>query len=105
MRSLIVSSTARSQRGAAAVEFALIAIVFFMILLGSMEFGRLMYIWNTAQEVTRRAAREAVVRDFTTQTGAIKREAIFRGGTSGAVNLPAGVEFTNTTVRLVYMTA
>ena len=103
MRSLIGSSTARSQRGAATVEFALIAIVFFMILLGIMEFGRLMYVWNTTQEVTRRAAREAVVRDFTTQTAAIKREAIFRGGTSGAVNLPAGVEITNATVRLVYL--
>jgi hypothetical protein len=105
MRSLIGSSTARSQRGAATVEFALLAIVFFMILLGTMEFGRIMYIWNTAQEVTRRAAREAVVRDFSAvETAAIKRESIFQGGTSGPVNLPAGVEITNTTVKLVYLT-
>ncbi|HEV8263095.1 MAG TPA: TadE/TadG family type IV pilus assembly protein [Burkholderiales bacterium] len=86
------------------MEFALLAIVFFMVLLGIMEFGRLMYVWNTAQEVTRHAAREAVVRDFTSQTGAIKRESIFQGGTSGAVSLPAGVEITNATVRLVYLT-
>jgi Flp pilus assembly protein TadG len=104
MRPLIASPRARPQRGAATVEFAILAIVFFMVLLGSMEFGRLMYIWNTAQEVTRHAAREAVVRDFTSQTGAIKRESIFRGGTSGTVNLPAGVEITNATVRLVYLT-
>src|SRR5438093_1556524 len=103
MKSLIASSRARPQRGAATVEFALLAIVFFMVLLGSMEFGRIMYIWNTAQEVTRHAAREAVVRDFTSQTGAIKRESIFRGGTSGTVYLPAGVEITNATVRLVYL--
>jgi hypothetical protein len=86
------------------VEFGLLAIVFFMVLLGIMEFGRLMYVWNTTQEVTRRAAREAVVRDFTSQTAAIKREAIFQGGTSGTVYLPAGVEITNATVRIVYMT-
>jgi hypothetical protein len=102
MRSLIASS--RPQRGAATVEFALLAIVFFMVLLGIMEFGRLMYVWNTTQEVTRRAAREAVVRDFSAaETGAIKRESIFQGGTSGTVNLPAGVEITNATVRVVYL--
>jgi Flp pilus assembly protein TadG len=103
MKELIASPRARPQRGAATVEFALLAIVFFMVLLGIMEFGRLIYVWNTAQEVTRHAAREAVVRDFTTQTGAIKRESIFQGGTSGAVNLPAGVEITNATVQLVYL--
>jgi hypothetical protein len=104
MRHLINSSRTRPQRGAATVEFALIAIVFFLALLGIMEFGRLMYVWNTTQEVTRHAAREAVVRDFTSaETGAIKRESIFRGGTSGTVYLPAGVEITNATVRLVYL--
>jgi len=87
------------------VEFALIAVVFFMVLLGIAEFGRIMYVWNTTQEVTRRAAREAVVRDFSAaETAAIKREAIFQAGTSGTVSLPAGVEITNATVRLVYLT-
>ena len=103
MKQLIAYPRARPQCGAATVEFALLAIVFFMVLLGIMEFGRLMYVWNTAQEVTRHAAREAVVRDFTTQTSAIKRESIFQGGTSGTVSLPAGVEITNATVRLVYL--
>jgi len=105
MKQLIASPRARPQRGAATVEFALLAIVFFMALLGIMEFGRIMYIWNTTQEVTRHAAREAVVRDFSAaETAAIKRESIFQGGTSGAVSLPAGVEITNATVRLVYLT-
>jgi len=105
MRPLRILSTARSQRGVAAVEFALIAVVFFMVLLGIAEFGRIMYVWNTTQEVTRRAAREAVVRDFSAaETAAIKREAIFQAGTSGTVSLPAGVEITNATVRLVYLT-
>jgi hypothetical protein len=105
MKRLIVSPRARPQRGAATVEFALLAIVFFMVLLGIMEFGRLMYVWNTTQEVTRRAAREAVVRDFSAaETSAIKRESIFQGGTSGTVYLPAGIEITNTTVKIVYLT-
>lgn len=105
MKPLIASPRARSQRGAATVEFALLAILFFMILLGTMDFGRLMYIWTTTQEVTRHAAREAVVRDFTSaEIAAIQRESIFRGGSTGAAYLPAGVEISNTTVKIVYLT-
>jgi TadE-like protein len=105
MKPLIASPRARPQRGAATVEFALLAIVFFMVLLGIMEFGRLIYVWNTVQEVTRHAAREAVVRDFTSaEIAAIQRESIFQGGSTGTVNLPAGVEIANTTVKIVYLT-
>jgi hypothetical protein len=93
----------RSQRGAAIVEFALVALIFFALVLGTMEFGRLLYLWNTVQEVTRRAAREAVVRDFNTQISAIQREAIFRPGSSGAVFLPAGLEISNTQIQINYL--
>ena len=50
------------QQGAAAVEFALICLLFFTILFAIIEFGRMMYVYNTMQEVTRSAARAAVVR-------------------------------------------
>jgi Flp pilus assembly protein TadG len=53
-----------SSRGAAAVEFALVSLVFFTMLLGAMEMGRLMFYWNTAAEVTRIGARMAVVCDL-----------------------------------------
>jgi hypothetical protein len=49
------------QRGAAVVEFALVAMIFFMLLIGIFEFGRLMFTWNSAVEATRRGARLAVV--------------------------------------------
>lgn len=49
------------QHGVAAVEFALIAGVFFTLLFGIMEMGRLMFYWNTATEATRLGARVAVV--------------------------------------------
>ena len=52
------------QRGVAAVEFALISSVFFMLLIGIMEMGRLLYYWNTATEATRLGARLAVVCDL-----------------------------------------
>lgn len=49
------------QKGTTAVEFALVAVMFFTLLFSMIEFARFFYAWNTAQEVTRRAARAAVV--------------------------------------------
>jgi len=49
------------QRGASAVEFGIIAMLFFTLFFGIIEFGRFFYLYNTVQEVTRCAARQAVV--------------------------------------------
>lgn len=68
------------QRGVAAVEFALVAIVYFTLVFGTIELARAMYICNTLQEVTRRAAAAAANTDFT-DAGALDRvreKAIFR---------------------------
>jgi len=51
------------QHGAAAVEFAIVSTVFFMILFGSIEMARLLWTWNAASEATRLGARLAVVCD------------------------------------------
>lgn len=50
-----------TQHGAAVVEFAFVAMIFFMLLIGIFEFGRVMFTWNSAVEATRRGARLAVV--------------------------------------------
>lgn len=49
------------QQGAAAVEFALVAALFFILLFGIVEMGRVLFYWNTAVEATRLGARMAVV--------------------------------------------
>lgn len=49
---------ARSQRGVAAVEFALLAVVLLTITFGATEFGRAFYQYNTLVKATRAAARE-----------------------------------------------
>lgn len=49
------------QGGAAIVEFALIALLFFTVLIGVMEFGRWLFTLNVANETTRLGARLAVV--------------------------------------------
>lgn len=51
----------RSQKGAAAVEFSLIAMVFFILLIGVLEMGRVLFTWNAAAEATRYGARVAAV--------------------------------------------
>lgn len=61
----------RFPRGAAAVEFALVSTVFLLLLIGIIEWGRVLFYWNTAVEGTRAAARTAVVCDL--DAGAIKR--------------------------------
>ena len=49
--------------GTTMVEFAFVAVVFFMLLLGVMDFGRMLFRWNAAAEATRWGARLAVVCD------------------------------------------
>ncbi|SCB13224.1 TadE/TadG family type IV pilus assembly protein [Cupriavidus alkaliphilus] len=66
MRPLALPHPARTrscQRGAAIVEFGLIAGVFFTLLVGIAEFSRVLFYWNTAAEATRLGARMAVVCD------------------------------------------
>jgi Flp pilus assembly protein TadG len=52
------------QQGVAAVEFAIVAALFFTMLFGAMEMGRLLWTWNAAAEATRLGARMAVVCDL-----------------------------------------
>jgi hypothetical protein len=51
----------KNQKGASMVEFTLIALIFFMVLLGIIEFARALFVWNTMVEATRRGARVAAV--------------------------------------------
>jgi hypothetical protein len=47
-----------SERGAALIEFALVSFVLYLLLAGTIEFGRLMFDANALQDVARVAARE-----------------------------------------------
>jgi Flp pilus assembly protein TadG len=87
----------RHQSGAAAVEFALISLFAFLpLMLGIVEFGRLFYVANTVQEVTRRAARAQVV-NWTSESNSVQRYAVFRNGNGALAGAP---EVTNATVNL-----
>lgn len=50
-----------ARRGASTVEFALVAPVFFMFIVGSVELGRGMLVQNVLTNAAREAARVAVI--------------------------------------------
>lgn len=58
----------RGERGATAVEFALVAPVFLMFVLGLMDLGRLFYIKNLMQYAVGQSARYVVVNPTITQS-------------------------------------
>lgn len=69
-RRRVPGRTRRTAEGAAAVEFALVSVVFFLILFGIIQYG--LYFndaLNTRQGV-REAARQGVVRNFSGGSGA-----------------------------------
>jgi hypothetical protein len=51
----------KRQKGLYMVEFAVVGLVFFILLFGALEFGRALFVWNTLTEATRRGARLAAV--------------------------------------------
>lgn len=76
------ASTPLRQKGVTSVEVALLSIVFFMIVFIALELARLMYVYNTLQEVTRRAAHElantAPADPDSPSILAVRRRAIFQ---------------------------
>lgn len=69
-----------AQRGSTSIEVALLSLAFFTLIFGVIEVSRHLYVFNTLQEVTRRAAAVAV-NVYPTDTAAmssLKQQAIFR---------------------------
>jgi len=76
----IVIRTQSHARGTAAVEFSILASLFFCLVFGIMEVSRILFVYNTLQEVTRRAAASAaqVYPRDSAAIQATKQKAIFR---------------------------
>lgn len=102
MRQNPPNAASRRQRGVAAVEFALLVGVFLSFLVGVMELSRAMFVYQTLQEVTRRAASAAAQADFsdTNRLDRIRQYAVLRS-TPG--ELPLGAPVTDLHVRIEYL--
>lgn len=88
----------KRQIGLATVEFALIGLLFFIILFGVIEFGRLLFTWNTLAEATRRGARLAAV--CPVSHASIARVTVFNNpGTAGDSPILPGLSTANVQVQ------
>lgn len=88
------------QAGATIVEFSLVLLIFMTFLLGLLDFSRLLYTWNAANEATREGARYAVVcADPSSKTHIVARmQGLMPQITSANVNVawsPAGCDSTS----------
>src|SRR5450830_471570 len=90
------------QRGVFAVEFAMLAVLFFIFLFAMLEVARAAYLWNMVNEITRRAARGAAVADFSDAAAlqAVREQAILRAGPG---RLPLGGSISDAYVRIDYL--
>ena len=59
---MLIHRKGRRRDGATTVEFAFVAILLFLMLFGIFEYGRFLFVYHTATNAARDAARFAVVR-------------------------------------------
>jgi Flp pilus assembly protein TadG len=71
-------SSRKLRRGATTVEFAIVAPIFFLLMLASFEFSRLNVIRHTADNAAYEAARHAMVPGATASEAVTKANTILR---------------------------
>jgi Flp pilus assembly protein TadG len=95
------------QGGATTIEFALVLLLFFMVMFAIIDFARMLYTWNAANETTREGARYAVVcADPSSNTRVLaKMQALMPAVTSvDVVWEPAGCDATSCEAVTVSLT-
>jgi Flp pilus assembly protein TadG len=88
----------RAQLGATTIELAFVLVLFFMFLLGVLDFSRMLYTWNAATEAARAGARFAAVCADTTNQAQVLAKMRMMVPDIGGVGLawePAGCDTTN----------
>ena len=92
----------KKQSGAAMVEFAIIALVFFTVVFGLIESARLFFTLNTLTEMSRRGARLATV--CPPDDAKITKALLFNNPTSGSTATSGILPFiTSSNVRVLYL--
>jgi Flp pilus assembly protein TadG len=88
------------QRGTTAVEFAMVAVVFFLFLFGMIEMSRALYLWSTMTTVTNRAARAAAITSPTDAAAKdlLRQRAMFVTSAGQEMILGGGIKPGNLTI-------
>jgi Flp pilus assembly protein TadG len=94
--------TQSRQAGFVAVEFSLVAIIFFTAVFATLELARIEYLLNTLEEVTRRAATAAANVDYRdpAKLQKVQAMAVFRDAPGP---LPLGTPVTSDNVKVDYL--
>jgi hypothetical protein len=102
MHSRTYSRRGDRQRGVVAVEFALVVVIFLAFVFGVLELARAMYVINTLEEVTRRAATAASNTNFKDANAIsnVRIASVFR--TSPGL-LPLADPVTDSSIRIDYL--
>lgn len=80
----------RTERGVVTIELALVMAIFLLLVIGTLEVMRVMFMLNAVQDVTRVAARAAAVTDYTRidDMAALRRHALLRADDGALPLLP-----------------
>ena len=77
----------KNRRGAAAVEFAVVAPLFFLMVFGMIEFGRMIMVQQVITNASREGARMAVLDGATTDTVQTAVQTYLHGATVGSADV------------------
>jgi len=94
-----IKSTAKDQRGATLVEFAIAATVFLSVLFSVLEFGRALWAHNALTDAARRGARYAVLH-AASDVDSVKKVVVY-GDPAGGTN-PVVENLTTDNVTVSY---
>ena len=99
-----VRSLHRCEAGAAAVEFAIIAMVMILVCVGMIEFGRGLYIYNQIAYAADKGARVILINNTAADTDVeIAIRDAFGAGNSELIEITPGVVGTEfRTIEIIY---
>jgi Flp pilus assembly protein TadG len=95
--------TEKSEKGQTLVEFAMVTLVFFVLVFGITEFGRALWTWNTIVQATRAGARYAVVETPTSDDMQIKKVVAYNDPNASSSSTPVVPGLTETNVTIQYL--
>ncbi len=100
MTDVCTSRRKHAERGASLVEFALVAMTFFLALFGVLEVGRLLWVHNTLTEAVRNGTRYATL--HTPNEAQVKAVVVYGSAAPAAGAHPVAAGLTTNMVNVTY---
>jgi Flp pilus assembly protein TadG len=99
---MMIKANKKNERGAALVEFAIVATVFLTVMFGVLEFGRMFWTHNALRDAARRGVRLAAVRrNDAAGIQAVKNMVVFGNEAGTGQPIANGLSASNVAVEYV----